>query len=134
MTVGFPATELNNRPKFLVNSHQAEAPIPNRSNNGAADSGVAPRPCVSAEQSNPATPRTAKLCVPRFVCPQIWPGVGGELRLLSVENGCEAASTFVSDSIADRTNPHGGNGRAATELARWSQDSSLSAMIRLLGF
>ena len=70
----------------------------------------------------------------KVVCPQIWPGVGLELRLLSVENGCKAASTFVSDSLADNTNPHGGNDRAATELARWSQDSSLTAMIRLLGF
>jgi hypothetical protein len=77
MTVGFPATELNNRPKFLVNSHQAEASIPNRSNNGAADAGVAPRLsvriCRAVQSSNSkdckvVSPQicTAKLCVPRF--------------------------------------------------------------------
>lgn len=56
ISVGFPATMLNNRPKSRVNSSHVLESIPKRSNNGATHSGVEPRlpgfNCLAVQSSN----------------------------------------------------------------------------------
>ena len=56
ISVGFPATMLNNRPKSRVNSSQVRESIPKRSNNGATHLGVEPRlpgfNCLAVQSSN----------------------------------------------------------------------------------